>query len=231
MNFFSPVLLVNCVAKTMKRIAFYGGSFDPVHHGHLAIAENLTGIFKLDEFVFIPAYHAPHKARLNPTSAYQRFAMLCLATNRLADVKVSTMELEVPEKPFTIETLTKLKSDLPEAEIFFVMGADSWVEITTWREWEKVLTIVNIIVVTRPNYEIEFSHITDKIRERIVDLRNKKNKLRITNHELRIYITDAVKMDISATRIRKMIRVNEISWKELVDKEVAEHLEKYNLYE
>ncbi len=216
----------------MKRIAFYGGSFDPVHNGHLAIAEKLTEIFELNEFVFIPAYHAPHKARLNPTSAYQRFAMLCLATNRLVDVKVSKMELEVPEKPFTIETLTKLKSDLPEAEIFFVMGADSWAEITTWRKWEKVLTIVNIIVVTRPNYEIEFSHITDEIRERIVDLRNGKNESRITNHELhnQIFITDAVQMNISATQIRKMIRENNESWKTSVDKEVAEHIEKYALY-
>ncbi len=214
----------------MKRIAFYGGSFDPVHNGHLAIAERLTEIFKLDEFVLIPAFHAPHKSRLKPTSAFQRFAMLCLATDGLSEVKVSTMELEVPEKPYTIETLTKLKSDLPDAEIFFVMGADSWQEITTWREWEKVLTIVNIIVVTRPNYEIGFSHVTDEIRERIVDLRG-KDELRITNYELRIYITDAVQMDISATRIRNMIRTEEKGWKEFVKKEVAEHIEKYDLYE
>ncbi|MGI8668266.1 MAG: nicotinate-nucleotide adenylyltransferase [Aridibacter sp.] len=217
----------------MKRIAFYGGSFDPVHNGHLAIAENLTEFFELDEFVLIPAFHAPHKSRLQPTSADHRFAMLCLATDRRSQVKVSTIELEVPEKPYTIETLTKLKNDLPETEIFFVMGADSWAEITTWREWEKVLTIVNIIVVTRPNYDIEFLHVTDGIRDRILDLRDEKNELRITNYELRngIFITDAVQMDISATRIRAMIRANEDGWKECVDKEVAKHIEKYDLYE
>ncbi len=214
----------------MKRIAFYGGSFDPVHRGHLAIAEKLTKIFELDEFVFVPAFHAPHKSRRQPTSAYQRFAMLCLATAEQKKLKVSTMELEVPEKPYTVETLTKLKSDLPDDQIFFVMGADSWEEINTWREWEKVLTIVNIIVVTRPNYEIGFSHVTDEIREMMIDLRNDKNEPRITNHESRIYITDAVQMDISATRIREMIRADDKNWKESVRVEVVEHIEKYGLY-
>ncbi|MDM7923170.1 MAG: adenylyltransferase/cytidyltransferase family protein, partial [Pyrinomonadaceae bacterium] len=61
---------------TRKRIAFYGGSFDPVHLGHLAIADQLIGMFELDEFVFIPAFHAPHKPDLKPTSAIHRYAML-----------------------------------------------------------------------------------------------------------------------------------------------------------
>ena len=214
----------------MKKIAFYGGSFDPVHLGHLAIAENLTKLFKLDEFVFVPAFHAPHKLRKKPVSAYQRFAMLCLATNGQTKEKVSTIELESPEKPYTIETLTKLKGELPDDKIYFVMGADSWEEITTWREWEKVLTIVNIIVVTRPKYEIEFSHVTREIRERIVDLREEVEEKRRQGEGEKIYITDAVQMDVSATRIRKSIEENRLDWKDSVSNEVGEHIEKYGLY-
>lgn len=214
----------------MKRIAFYGGSFDPVHNGHLTIAEELTRIFDLDEFVLIPAFHAPHKARLKPTSAYHRFAMVSLATLDTANTKVSTIELEAPEKPYTIETLTKLKSELPDDEIFFVMGADSWQEITTWRNWEQVLAEVNIIVVTRPNYEIGFSHVTDQIRKRIIDKRTQSLVAKLSSEEPRIYITDAVQMDISATGIRNMIRANETSWKRSVNRKVAEHIEKYDLY-
>ncbi len=216
----------------MKRIAFYGGSFDPLHHGHLTIARKLTERFELDEFVFIPAFHAPHKEK-KPTSGYHRYAMICLATANEEKIKVSAMELELPEKPYTIETLTRLKTELPDAEIFFVMGADSWQDITTWREWGKVLTMVNIIVVTRPDYEIGFSHVTKAIRERIVDLRggrvNAANDLKIKNH-WRIYLTDAVQIDISATEIRQKIYENSHQWRKDLPQEVANYIETYELY-
>jgi len=218
----------------MRRIAFYGGSFDPVHRGHLKIATELTKIFELDEFFFVPAFHAPHKTRSKPTSAYHRFAMLCLASRNEVNTRVSKMELEAPEKPYTIETLTKIKNELAGDEIFFVMGADSWEEITTWKEWEKVLSVVNIIVVTRPNYDIGFSHVTDEIRERLVDLRNETEPSKLAtslNDPTRIFITDAVQLDISSTAIRKAIRAGNDDWKSAVSKTTAKHIEKYDLYE
>ena len=228
----------------MKRIAFYGGSFDPLHNGHLTIARKLIRLFKLDEVVFVPAFHAPHKKDKNPTSAFHRYAMLCLATNNLQNIKVSKMELDVPTKPYTVETLLRLKDELPEAQIFFVMGADSWAEITTWRDWEKVLTLVNIIVVTRPAYPIGFTHVTREIRENIIDLRGKVQSskfkvqslqpetwnLDIETKKEQIYITDIVNLDISATEIRRKIRENEHDWRELVPNEVAKYIEKYDIY-
>src|SRR6478672_12924604 len=98
----------------MRRIAFYGGTFDPPHIGHLAIAETLLKTFSLDEFVFVPAYHAPHKTRTTPTSPYDRFAMLCMATADMPNVSVSRIEIELPERPFTVETLARLKEIYPE---------------------------------------------------------------------------------------------------------------------
>lgn len=212
----------------MKRIAFYGGSFDPLHDGHLKIAKKLTELFALDEFVFIPAFHAPHKKDKKPTSAFHRYAMLSLATQNETKIKVSKMELDLPEKPYTIETLTKLKTELPDSKIFFVMGADSWQDITTWREWEKVLTIVNVIVVTRPPIEIGFSHITPEIRAKIIDLRG-KIKFELENDD-KIYITDAVSLEISATEIRNKIKENSNDWQKDVPKEVAKYIEKYKIY-
>jgi nicotinate-nucleotide adenylyltransferase len=228
----------------MKKVAFYGGSFDPPHNGHLTIARKLTEIFELDEFVFIPAFHAPHKRNKKQTSAFHRFAMLCLATENDDKIKVSIVELDAPEKPFTFETQMKLKDELSDAEIFFVIGADSWAEIDTWREWGKVLTLTNIIVVTRPGYEIGFSHITEKIRERIIDLRKKENypQMNTDEHGLKaedqkpktenqkIYITDAINIDVSATEIRRRIRAGENDWRELVPPQVAKYVEKYELY-
>ncbi|QQS39603.1 MAG: nicotinate (nicotinamide) nucleotide adenylyltransferase [Acidobacteriota bacterium] len=228
-----------------RRIAFFGGSFDPVHSGHIEIAKVLTKEFGLDVFVFVPAFHAPHKREFEPASPYHRFAMLALATDGMADIGISTIELEDPESPYTIETMEKVKVKFPETEIFFVIGADSWMDITTWRLWEDVLTSTNIIVVTRPGVEIGFSHVTDEIRERIVDLRGKRNVGAagpVSAHDsadedpddsdrsLSIYITDSVNANVSATALRKSIRDDEDGWKKLVPESAARHIVKYGLY-
>ncbi len=228
----------------MKRIAFYGGSFDPPHNGHLAIAHALLKQFELDAFVFIPAFHAPHKLRKQPTSAYDRYAMLCLITDDEPNISVSKMEIEMPERPYSVETLARLKAEMPDDEIFFVMGADSWMDITTWREWEKVLLMTNHIVVTRPGVEIGFDHVPDEIRERIVDLRGSLNAKTQSNRDAneldsaevqrpnkdRIFFTDAVELNISATEIRQKIHENDPSWLTEVPNEVANYIEKYQIY-
>lgn len=212
-----------------QRIAFYGGTFDPVHTGHLTIAAELIKLFRLDRFVFIPAFHAPHKLDKKVSAAVHRYAMLALATVGEPQMKISTVELDAPERPFTIETQTKIKSQTNEkTQLFFVVGADSWQEITTWREWERVLTATNIIVVTRPHHEIAFAHVTDEIRSRIVDVRGASDFEVAPND--RIYITDAVNLDVSASDIRRRARVKTSGWQESVAPEVADYIEKYELY-
>lgn len=215
----------------MKKIAFYGGSFDPIHCGHLTIAREITDLFGLDEFWFVPAFRAPHKMDKRVTSPFCRYAMLALATNDEPKIKISTIELNAPEKPYTFETQTKLKNEMPDAEIFFVIGADSWTEINTWREWGKVLTLTNIIVVSRPGYPIGFDHIPEEIKNRVIDLRQTKDKgQRTKDKEQNIFITDAVQLDVSATNIRRKIQDNESDWRESVPDEVTGYIEKYELY-
>lgn len=214
----------------MKRIAFYGGSFDPVHNAHMALARAVVDLFELDEFVFIPAFHAPHKIRLRPTSAYDRYAMLCLTSATDPNLRVSKIELEVPEKPYSVETLARLKAQFPDDKVFFVIGADSWMDIRTWREWQSVLLMTNVIVMTRPGYEIGFDHVTDEMRDRIVDLRGGDAKVRAQRPEDRIFITDAVNLEISATEIRRKIREADASWLDDVPQQVANYIEKYQIY-
>lgn len=215
----------------LPRFAVYGGSFDPVHRGHLAVAEKLTELFELDEFIFMPAFQAPHKKRMEPTPALDRYAMLCLATNNEQTISVSKMEIEVPDRPYTFETLTRLKELLPDSQLFFVMGADSWRDIRTWREWEKVLTMTDQIVVTRPRYEISVEHVTEEIRERVVDVRG-ESKIDLPKkpaHSM-IYFTDVVELDISATDVRRKIRENDPDWRDDLTSEVAKYIEKYQIY-
>lgn len=217
----------------MRRIAFFGGSFDPVHNGHLLIAQRLSAVFAQDEFVFIPAFHAPHKPDRKPTSAYHRYAMLSLATSDEPKITISSMELEMPERPYTVETLGRLKILHPDTRIFFVMGADSWMDILTWREWEKVLTMVDQIVVTRPGYEIGFGHVTPGIQERIVDMRGlgaPPRDSRPATHDSQVYITDAVELDISASALRKDIKNGVPGWQAKVPAGVAKYIEKYQIY-
>jgi nicotinate-nucleotide adenylyltransferase len=213
-----------------KRIAFYGGTFDPVHCGHIAVAKNLLSLFDLQEFVFLPAFHAPHKPERATTSAYHRFAMLALATQHETGISVSTLELDHRQKRYTVETLPELMSLHPDADIFFVMGADSWVDIKTWRDWEKVLLMTNHIVVTRPGYEIAIDHVSDSVRKRIVDLRGGGNPTH-RGAEPRIYITDRVRIDVSATDIREDIGEDaRLDRSDEVPQEVAKYIEKYELY-
>lgn len=215
----------------MNRIAFYGGSFDPLHNGHLAIARELLRLFGLDQFVFMPAFHAPHKSDRKPTSPYDRFAMLTLATQAECQIKVSKMELELPEKPYTVETLGRLQSEMSDDEILFVMGADSWQDIRTWRKWEEVLTMTSHVVVMRPGYEITFSHVTDEIQQRIVDIRGYSELPEgVDLQKPSIFVTDAVVADVSATEIRHMIRGDDPAWLSEVPEEVAKYIEKYQIY-
>lgn len=219
-----------------KRIALYGGTFDPVHTGHIAVALGLSKIFALDEVLFIPAHIAPHKRVKTVSPGLQRYAMLALATQAEPRLRVSTIELDAPERPFTVETLARMREKLgDEARLFFVMGADSWMEITTWREWEQVLDLANHIVVTRPGYELSAVHVPPRIRERIVDLRDQGQEKAAAGIDdsqgARIYVTDAVNMDISATMIREAVQEGrETDWLKLVQPSVADYIRKYGLY-
>ena len=211
------------------RIAFFGGSFDPPHLGHLAIAHALIKRFDLDEFVFVPAFHAPHKQSA-PTSAFDRYAMLCLATQHESRISVSRIEIEMPQRPYSVETLERLTQMLPHEEIFFVMGADSWRDIRTWRDWERLFEMTDHIVVTRPGYDIKTDHVTEAVRERILDVRNIEASVDTDGRSKNIYFTDAVKIELSSTEIRKKIKQGDDSWRSDVPESAAKYIIKYQIY-
>lgn len=219
-----------------RRIALYGGSFDPVHLGHTAVARNLLDLFVLDEVLFIPAHVAPHKRERRVAPALHRHAMLALATQNEPRFRVSTHELEAPEKPYTVETLAHFCEKAGRsAQLFFVMGADSWEEITTWREWEQVLSLASTIVVTRPGYELGTDHVTPPVRERIVDLRGAGRDRVVratTSGGVKIIFTDAAVVDVSSTAIRRAARGAgaECDLVKLVTPAVADYIRKYGLY-
>ncbi|MDQ5843945.1 MAG: nicotinate-nucleotide adenylyltransferase [Acidobacteriota bacterium] len=215
-----------------KRIAIYGGTFDPVHSGHLEIARRVSQLFEIDEFLFVPARLAPHKLKREVSSGFHRYAMLALATREDARLCVSTFELERPERQYTVDTLEHYCTRLGEsADLFFVMGADSWSEITSWHEWERLMRLTTLIVVTRPGFEFTSPNAHDA---EVVDVRGQSAGFAVAlkrEGEKKVYITDVVNRDVSATAVRQAASENDYQrLEELVTSEVANYIRKYGLY-
>jgi len=211
-------------------VAIFGGTFDPVHNGHLEAARKICELFALDELIFVPACVPPHKRNAGITSAFHRFAMLALATKDEPQWRVSTIELDEPERPYAVETVERIKAKVDAGcRLFFLMGADSWSEIKTWRDWQRLLEICDQIVVTRPGYDL-------KAESRpVFDARGlNAEEIKIALHETggpRAFLTDAVMVDIAATEIRAAARSgSRESLKEMVPAAVAGYIEKYCLY-
>jgi nicotinate-nucleotide adenylyltransferase len=217
------------------RIALYGGTFDPVHVGHVELALRLRELFALDVVLFIPAHVAPHKRQANVTPALDRYAMLALATQEVESLRLSTIELDAPERPYTVDTVRHIKERLDApTTLFFVMGADSWSEITTWYEWERLLGLINHIVVTRPGYDSGVLHVNETVRQRIVDMRGKSGPIateQTPESDAKIYLTDALMLDVSSTDIRRAVREeNNSEWPTRVPPAVADYIRKYGIY-
>jgi nicotinate-nucleotide adenylyltransferase len=234
-----------------RRIGIYGGTFDPVHYGHLNVAEAVLSAFALDRLFFVPAFTPPHKRKRMISSPFHRMAMLALATADSPKMFVSTVELEAPSRPYTIETLGRLQTELQPARLFFMMGADSFIDLTSWREYETILSEYDVIVATRPGYHghdgssgVQNSEETagalapqlnSQWSRLIVDLRGGAfpSDADLANDGLnssRIYLTDYVSIDVSATGIREAVEQNR-SIDDMVPPSVAAYIEKCRLYQ
>jgi nicotinate-nucleotide adenylyltransferase len=133
------------------RIGLYGGTFDPVHLGHLRAAETAREVMGLDLVAFLPAAVPPHRG--TPLSAAaDRLAMVRLATTPHPHFEAWDAELRRPGPSYTVETVSRLVSERPSDSFVLVVGADTWPEITTWREPERLLSLVEVAVVDRPGY-------------------------------------------------------------------------------
>lgn len=230
-----------------RRIGIYGGTFDPFHNGHLKVAEAILNAFALDRMLFVPAFVPPHKRKQTISSPFHRMAMLALATADSPGMFVSTVELEAPSRPYTIETLGRLQAELQPVRLFFVMGADSFRDVTSWYEYEGILSEYDVIVATRPGYsgysghydedgQCDFEYgaktagpLAPHLETRIVDLRGGGNPSKEDLKSPRIYLTDYAVVDVSATGIREAIEQGR-PIDDLVPPSVAAYIEKYQLY-
>lgn len=131
-----------------RRIGILGGTFDPVHIGHLQMAANAMATCSLDEVRFVPAYAPPHK-KDKEDNAEDRLAMLTAALEDNPAFTVDSREMRARKKRYSLETVRSFREDFPQAELFFVLGEDSLMEIRTWHRWQELLAMIPIIVCPR----------------------------------------------------------------------------------
>ena len=132
------------------RPAIFGGTFDPIHNAHLTIARRAAADLHLDRILFVPAAHPPHKAGVTHAPYEDRMRMVELACEGEPRFEASRLE-EGTERSYSIDTVEKVRARLtPDDELFFIIGADAFAEISTWRRWEDVARAVCFIVVSRP---------------------------------------------------------------------------------
>src|ERR1700677_1060142 len=131
------------------RLGLFGGTFDPVHYGHLLLAECCREQCSLDEGWFVPCGHPPHK-RHELTPGPARVEMLQLAISGYAPFLVCPLEIERPGTSYTVDTLSEVRRTQPESELFFLVGGDSLHDLPTWREPARILELATLVVVRRP---------------------------------------------------------------------------------
>ncbi|MCL2566464.1 MAG: nicotinate-nucleotide adenylyltransferase [Defluviitaleaceae bacterium] len=201
---------------TIKNIALFGGSFDPIHLGHLHLAEIVREEFDLSEIIFMPSGLPPHKKLSSAVSNEQRYEMAVLATRANPRFKVSRLELDRGGHTYTVDTLMALKNQMSmEINIYFIVGADSLIKMHTWKEPEKLFKLCRIIVISRPG-------ISD---ERIETVRIGF----VEKYGAKIHLLKKRTYPISSTEIRRLASKGS-SIRYFVSEEVYEYIREYNLY-
>jgi nicotinate-nucleotide adenylyltransferase len=137
-----------------KRIGIFGGTFDPVHLGHLSIARDAQAFAQLDEVLFVPNVASPFKLDARPAEAEHRVEMLRLALADQPDFHLSELELERGGVSYSIDTVEALRAEDPERALFFIIGADSLVDLHRWRRPYELLEACTFIVLARPGFEL-----------------------------------------------------------------------------
>jgi nicotinate-nucleotide adenylyltransferase len=221
----------------MMRIGLFGGTFNPIHHGHLRAALEVKEGFPLDVCYLIPSAVPPHKRDQRVSSAADRMEMIRLAIDGFEGFTLCDVELQRSGPSYTVDTVADLKNNLPEyTELFLMLGLDAFLEIDTWKQYRKLLQEIPFIVMIRPDTGAD--RVTDPTR-RVAqylhrhispDYKASLSPKRFTHHRLQtVFTCEVTLMDISSSGIRHLIRQNR-SIRYLVPRSVQDYIREKGLY-
>lgn len=182
-----------------------GGTFDPIHHGHLVAASEVASVFKLDEVIFVPTGQPWQKAKGKVSAAEHRYLMTVIATAANPQFTVSRVDIDRPGLTYTIDTLRDLRRMRPEADLFFITGADAMAQIMSWKDSDELWDLAHFVGVTRPGHVLDDAGRTD------------------------VSLLEVPAMAISSTDCRKRVAEQNPVWY-LVPDGVVQYIAKYGLY-
>ncbi|CCH69766.1 MAG: nicotinate-nucleotide adenylyltransferase [Phycicoccus sp.] len=184
-----------------------GGTFDPIHHGHLVAASEVQSLFDLDEVTFVPTGEPWQKEGREVSLPEHRYLMTVVATASNPGFTVSRVDIERGGKTYTIDTLRDLRAQHPDADLFFITGADALAQILSWKDAEDLFDLAEFIGVTRPGYELSEDGLPAD----------------------RVHLQEVPAMAISSTDCRDRVAAGEPVWY-LVPDGVVQYINKYGLY-
>lgn len=210
-----------------KTIGLFGGTFDPIHFGHLRSAEEIREKLELDKIIFVPSYIHPFKATRNVADVKHRLAMVKLAIEANPFFEVSDFEIKKGDISYTVLTLEHFKKEHPQRDFYFILGNDGWREITLWYEYRRIFELANIVVHTRSGtttispLQLLPEDEAKNFRESDGCYLHKSGK--------KVIFVNVTELDVSATQIRENIRQGK-SVRYLTPDAVLDYIDKHTLY-
>ena len=219
------------------RIGLFGGTFNPVHLGHLRAAVEVRQGFELDEICLIPAALPPHKVPVELASAADRLEMLRLAIGADAGIKISDVELKRSGPSFTIDTVRHFKQALPaETRLHLVLGLDAFLEIDTWKSFSELLARIPLIVINRPDGNQVAGGVPWKIMDDYIIAKvsadytfSASRSAYLASQRQPIYVLEIAALDLSSTMVRRRIGQG-LRIDHLVPQKVVDYIRTKGLY-
>jgi nicotinate-nucleotide adenylyltransferase len=221
---------------TPRCIALLGGSFDPVHHGHVALAELFARLLRPDELRIMPAGQPWQKKAGLEASDADRVAMLELAFGSAGlPVTIDTREIARDTPTYTVETLRELRAELgPDASIVFLMGADQLQKLDSWIDWKDLFALANFGVAARPGYQLDAAALPPAVASVLVPRLATPEEVRASKAG-KVCLAHTLAVDISATEVRALLSGN--AWENapakvsaLLAPQVLDYIQQHNLY-
>jgi nicotinate-nucleotide adenylyltransferase len=190
-----------------RRVGIMGGTFDPIHHGHLVAASEVSSLFELDEVIFVPTGEPWQKTERRVSPAEHRYLMTVIATASNPQFWVSRVDIDRAGPTYTVDTIRDIAAQRPGVDLYFITGADALGQILSWDRAEEALRLANFVGVTRPGYELSDAHLpTDSVT-----------------------LLDVPAMAISSSDCRARVQRGQPVWY-LVPDGVVQYINKHNLY-